>query len=447
MILSTSVVTGFKKAITEKMSGVASHITVTNLDNNSSFETRPLVLDVDLMNQILAVQHVRHIQPYALKHAIVKTKKEIQGILIKGIDKNFDWNAFSPNILEGEKINPADSSSLNKVMITQSLANAMGLKLGDTLPTYYLSQPRRLLRESVVKDHSATIFYSMIPKEAMEFGPELNYNTGNRDVFNFFYYVMNDSVTSTSPRAIKLKVNAIFETGIYELDQQLVIGSMALVQDMYGWTKNNISGYEIYIDNFDNESFADEWNKYVKILAAKDYKDPLIEAYDAISFTLPPDLYPSDIRSNYPEIFEWLPAIDVNGVIIRVLMVLVSIMAMLSTLLILIMEKTHMIGVLKALGLPNWGIQKVFLWHASYIILRGMIIGNLIGIGLVLVQFIWHPIKLDQDSYYLSYVPVDVDWFRYIMINVATFLICIVALVIPSFVISRITPVKAIRMD
>lgn len=447
MIVATSVVTGFKNAITEKMSGVASHITITNLDNNSSFETQPLVKDIDLMNSMLGIEHVRHIQPYALKHAIIKTKKEIQGILIKGINEDFDWNAFAPNIIEGEKIKPEDSAYFNKVMVTRSLANAMGLKLGDTLSTYYLSQPRRILRESVIKDHSATIFYSMIPKEALELGPELNYNTGNKDVFNFFYYVMNDSVSSTSPRAVKLKVNAIFETGIYELDQQLVIGSMSLVQDMYGWTSNNISGYEIYVDNFGNENLHDELNKFCKVATLKEYKDPLTETYDAVSFTLPADVYPSDIRSNYPEIFEWLPAIDVNGVIIRVLMVLVSIMAMLSTLLILIMEKTQMIGVLKALGLNNWGIQKVFLWHASYIIIRGMVIGNLIGIGLVMIQYWWQPIKLDQDSYYLSFVPVSVDWLRYLIINATTFLICLLALIIPSFVVSRITPVKAIRMD
>ena len=425
MIIATSVVTGFKKSITQKMSGVASHITITNLDNNTSFETKPLVKDIGFMNLVLGTEHIRHIQPYALKHAIIKTKKEIQGILIKGVDNNFDWKAFSPNLLEGERIDPADTNGRNKVMVTKALATAMGLKIGDTLFTYYIAQPRRILSDRVIKDHAGTIFYSMIPKDSLGMGQDFVYNTSNKEVFNYFNYVENDSLSSTAPRAVKLKVSGIFETGIYELDQQLVIGSLSLVQDMYNWTPNNISGYEIYVDDFDN----------------------LTKAYDAVSFITPQDLYPSDIRSNYPEIFEWLPAIDVNGVIIIILMVLVCMMAMLSTLLILIMEKTQMVGIYKALGMNNWELIKIFFWHGTYIYSRGFIIGNIIGIGFVLIQFFWQPLKLDQDSYYLSYVPVQIDWIRYALINLGTFLVCVPVILLPSLIVTTISPVKAIRID
>ncbi len=425
MILATSVVTGFKRSITQKMSGVASHITITNLDNNTSFETKPLVKDVGFMNTVLQTEHIRHIQPYALKHAIIKTKKEIQGIIIKGVDENFDWNAFSPNILEGTQLDPTDTLGRNKVMVTKALASAMGLKLGDTLFTYYIAQPRRILSDRVIRDHSATLFYSMIPESEDGMGPNDIYNTSNKEVFNFFEYVTRDSVSSTTPRAVKLRVAGIFETGIYELDQQLVMGSIGLVQDMYGWTPNNISGYEVYVDDFDN----------------------LTPTFQAVSFITPQELYPSDIRSNYPEIFEWLPAIDVNGIIIVVLMVLVAMMAMLSTLLILIMEKTYVVGILKSLGMNNWELIKTFFWHGTYIYIRGVIIGNIIGIGLVLIQFLWQPLKLDQDSYYLSYVPVHIDWMRYILINVGTFLVCAPIILLPTFIVIRISPVKAIRID
>lgn len=425
MILATSVVTGFKKSITQKMSGVASHITITNLDNNTSFETKPLVKDIGFMNTVLQTEHIRHIQPYALKHAIIKTKKEIQGIIIKGVDENFDWKAFSPNILEGTQLDPTDTLGRNKVMVTKALASAMGLKLGDTLFTYYIAQPRRILSDKVIRDHSATLFYSMIPQNEDGMGPDYIYNTSNKEVFNFFEYVTKDSVSSTSPRAVKLRVAGIFETGIYELDQQLVMGSIGLVQEMYGWTPNNISGYEVYVDDFDN----------------------LTPTFQAVSFITPQELYPSDIRSNYPEIFEWLPAIDVNGIIIVVLMVLVAMMAMLSTLLILIMEKTYVVGILKSLGMNNWELIKTFFWHGTYIYTRGVIIGNIIGIGLVLIQFIWQPLKLDQDSYYLSYVPVNIDWMRYILINVGTFLVCAPIILLPTLIVIRISPVKAIRLD
>lgn len=425
MILASSVVTGFKKSITEKMSGVASHITVTNLDNNTSFETRPLVKDPAFMNTVLQTEHVRHIQPYALKHAIIKTKKEIQGILIKGVDENFDWKAFAPNLLEGEKIDPTDTLNPNNVMVTKALANAMGLKLGDTLFTYYIAQPRRILSEKVLRTNAGSVFYSMIPKDESGLGQEYVYNTSNKEVFNFFSYVEKDSLSSTSPRAVKLKVKGIFETGIYELDQQLVMGTLPLVQSMYNWTPNNISGYEIYVDDFDN----------------------LTKTFDVVSFITPQDLYPSDIRSNYPEIFDWLPAIDVNGIIIVILMVLVCVMAMLSTLLILIMEKTQMIGIYKALGMKNWDIIKIFFWHGTYIYSRGFIIGNLIGIGMVFIQFYWHPVKLDQDSYYLSYVPMHIDWLRYLLINIGTFIVCVPVILLPGLVVTKISPVKAIRID
>lgn len=425
MIIATSVVIGFKQSITQKMSGVASHITITNLDNNTSFETKPLIKDIGFMNSVLQTEHIRHIQPYALKHAIIKTKKEIQGILIKGVDSNYDWKAFSPNLLEGERIDPADTNGQNKVMVTKALATAMGLKLGDTLFTYYISQPRRILSDRVIKDHSATIFYSMIPKVGVELGPDQIYNTSNKEVFNYFNYIEADSVSNITPRAVKLKVAGIFETGIYELDQQLVMGSLSLVQSMYGWTPNNISGYEIYVDNFDNLEIA----------------------YKSVSFIAPQELYPSDIKSNYPEIFEWLPAIDVNGIIIIVLMVLVCMMAMLSTLLILIMEKTQMVGIFKALGMKNFELIKIFFWHGTYIYVRGVIIGNIIGIGLVLIQYFWQPLKLDQDSYYLSYVPVQIDWMRYLLINIGTFIVCVPVILLPSLIVTKISPVKAIRLD
>lgn len=425
MIVATSVVTGFKSSITQKMSGVASHITITNLDNNTSFETKPLVKEVDLMNTILSTPNVRHIQPYALKHAIIKTQKEIQGILIKGVDKSFDWEAFAPNILEGKQIDPGDSVAQNKVMVAGALAKALGLKVGDTLFTYYISQPRRLLTERVVRDHSSTMFYSMLDDDPSRISPEGTYTTSNAQVHGFFEYIEQDSITPTAPRATKLQVQAIFETGIYELDQQLVISSIGLVQGMYGWTSENISGYEVFVNDFDQ----------------------LSDTYQAVSFITPQELYPSDIRANYPEIFEWLPAIDVNGIIIIVLMVLVAMMAMLSTLLILIMEKTYVVGILKSLGMSNWGLIKTFFWHGTYIYSRGFIIGNIIGIGLVLIQFFWQPIKLDQNSYYLSYVPVSVDWVRYLLINVGTFLVCAPIIFLPTLIVVKISPVKAIRLD
>jgi lipoprotein-releasing system permease protein len=162
---------------------------------------------------------------------------------------------------------------------------------------------------------------------------------------------------------------------------------------------------------------------------------------------LPASHYVSNIRENYPEIFEWLPTIDINSTIITVLMITVSIMAMISTLLILILEKTTFIGILKAMGMNNLQLRKIFIYHSVFIILQGMMYGNLIGIGLCWIQKKWGLIKLDIESYYLSEVPIHLDLIHIISLNVLTFLICIIALLVPSYLVSRISPVKAIRMD
>src|SRR5690606_24346841 len=162
---------------------------------------------------------------------------------------------------------------------------------------------------------------------------------------------------------------------------------------------------------------------------------------------LPSDLYASNVKENFPDIFGWLPTVDMNSIIIIVLMIIVSIMAMISTLLILILEKTNMIGILKSLGMPNFNIRKIFLYQAGFIIIRGMIIGNIMGLLLCFLQLQFGIFKLDQESYYLSEVPVLLNVGYILMINLLTFLVSTAALIFPTYLVTRITPLDAIRVD
>jgi lipoprotein-releasing system permease protein len=159
------------------------------------------------------------------------------------------------------------------------------------------------------------------------------------------------------------------------------------------------------------------------------------------------DLNARTIRELYPQMFDWLELQDMNVIIILILMVLVSGMAMISTLLILILERTNMIGVLKALGARNVSIRRIFLYNAAYIIGKGLLYGNIVGISICLLQSYFGIIRLPQESYFMSVVPINLDFIHIIVLNVSTLFVCTLMLLLPSFVVSRITPVKAIRFD
>ena len=219
------------------------------------------------------------------------------------------------------------------------------------------------------------------------------------------------------------KVVGIFDTSIDEIDKTYVVGDLSLIKRLNDWNPNEIGGYEIRIADFDR-------------LAATD---------NFVSDNLPLKLKANTLMENYPVIFEWLPLLDVNARVMLVLMLIVAVINMISALLIMILERTAMIGMLKAMGATNWNIQKVFLYNASYLIGLGLIFGNLLGLGLSLFQYKTHFFKLDPESYYMTFVPIKLELMDVVMLNIGTMIICLLVLIIPSMLVSKITPVKAIR--
>ncbi|MCX7744275.1 MAG: FtsX-like permease family protein [Flavobacteriales bacterium] len=398
MILAVSIVNGFKKGITEKLTGITSHIQITKLSASSSLETEPIDSKPAFYNEIKSMPEVNHIQSFVVKHGILKTKKEIQGVVIKGVGDDFNWKFFQQHLKEGAILTSLENEeSIKNIIISKLIANKLNVSVNDSLYVYFLSRIKKPLYQ-IPDDFPHDEYYEMLIK---------------------------DSITESKPYAMKLRVTGIYETGMYEMDNQLILAHQWLVQDMYKWNRNQISGFEITL---------------------KDYRN-LDDITWVIDSKVPVDLYVSNIRENYPEIFEWLPTIDINSIIIIILMILVSIMAMISTLLILILEKTNMIGILKALGMSNFQVRKIFILQAAYIIIQGLILGNIFGIGLCLIQFHFGIIKLDQQSYYLSEVPVLIDWLKIAGINLLTFINCIFVLIFPSYLITRISPVQAIRVS
>jgi lipoprotein-releasing system permease protein len=226
-------------------------------------------------------------------------------------------------------------------------------------------------------------------------------------------------------RARRFTVSGIYNTGLAEFDLKFIFGDIRQIQKLNGWSSDSISGFDVYINDF---SQLDKMGKIV---------------YKEVGY----DLNARTIRDLYPQMFDWLELQDMNVIIILILMVLVSGMAMISTLLILILERTNMIGVLKALGARNMSIRRIFLYNAAYIISKGLLFGNIAGIGICLLQKYFSIVSLPQESYFMSVVPINLDIIQILLLNIGTLGICTLMLLLPSFIISRITPVKAIRFD
>jgi ABC-type transport system, involved in lipoprotein release, permease component len=374
MILAVAIVTGFKSEITNKVTGFGSHIQITNYDNNSSFETQPIdksIIDTNLIKKIPGIQHI---QAFATKPGILKTKSEIQGIILNGIGKDYDWSFFSKNLVEGEVFKLEEKKS-NEILISEKLSKLLQVKIGDKISVYFIQQP---------------------------------------------------------PRERRFVISGIYNTGMEEFDKLFLVCDMRHIQKLNDWEENQVSGYEIFIDDFNEIS---ELTYLVKQSTASSFTQ------DGASVKV------RNIVRKYPQIFSWLEMLDLNVWIILSLMILVAGINMVSGLLIIILEKTNMIGILKALGTQNWSIRKVFLYQSSMIIGKGMLWGNVIGIGLCLLQYYFEIIPLDPTNYYVDTVPVNLKLSHLLLLNVGSLIATVAMLLIPSYLITKISPAKAIKFD
>lgn len=224
-------------------------------------------------------------------------------------------------------------------------------------------------------------------------------------------------------RRRKLHISGIYQTGLEDLDKLYVIGDLQLIQRLNNWDKTQAGGYELFIEDI---SRLDELT-----LEVHQNVDENLQAYS--------------VKEIYPLIFEWLSLLDMNAIVLLILMLLVAGINMISALLIMILERTNMIGILKALGADNFRIRKIFMYNAVYLTGIGMLIGNIVGLGFCFLQDRYHLIGLDQTNYYVDYVPVDLSLLSVVLLNCCTFIVCVLMLIIPSMIVSRVNPVKAIR--
>ncbi|MCD6091927.1 MAG: ABC transporter permease [Bacteroidales bacterium] len=371
MLLSVSIVTGFKKEVREKVTGFAGHIQISKYDSNSSFETLPIVFSDSLRQGLEEIKGIKHVQSVATKAGIMQAKEDILGIVLKGVGDDFDATFFAQNLLEGHFPNIKADKISNEILISKKIADQLQLDLKDTVRVYFINN------------------------------------------------------TETNTRGRRLFVSGIYETSLEEFDESFVLADQRHVQRLNNWTDDQVSTIEIFVKDFDQMEAITEL-----VYSKLDY-----------------NLTASNAKDRFPQIFDWLALQDINVVVILALMLLISSVSMISTLLVLILERTTTIGVLKALGAQNVSIRKIFLYQAVYIIVRGLFWGNLLGIGLAVLQKYFGLIKLDQANYYMSEVPINLAVLPLLGVNALTLIIILLFLLIPSFVVSKINPVAAIRYE
>lgn len=368
MIITIAIVKGYKFEIRNKIIGFSTHIQITRLDLNNSFQSSPVETDSLMEHLISSQEGVNHIQKFSIKAGIIKTKDEFEGIVLKGVDKNYNWRFIQDHLKTGETLAMNDSVTCNDILLSQKTVSKLNLKLGDPVVIYFVQDP---------------------------------------------------------PRARKFKLAGIYKTGFDEMDGLYAFADMRHVQKLNNWNTNEISGYEVSIVDYDR----------------------LDELKDKVQMLTPFNLEVQSIRKLHPQLFDWLNLLDLNVVIIIILMMIVACINMSTALLILIVERSNMIGILKAMGTRNGSVVRVFIYMAVYLMMAGMFLGNLIGIGLCWSQKTFAWFKLPQEAYYLSEIPIKLEMADVMMINAGAFIICILVMIIPSGFVLKILPSKAIRFE
>lgn len=372
MIVSIATGTGLQQKIRQKVAAFNGHVIISNYNNNQSdVSTEPLSINQSFYPKFKNIEGINHIQAVASKDGIIRTENAFEGVIYKGVGKDYQWNNLQEYLVSGRI--PNVSSNLNQeVLISQYLANRLELKLGDSFNTFFIKEEANKI-----------------------------------------------------PNSRRFKIVGIYNSGFQEFDAVYIIGDIRHIQRINKWKPNQIGSFEVFIDDFTQ------------------IKEKGEEIYNETSSTLDS----KTIVEKYYYIFDWLKLFDFNIIVILIIMIAVSTINMVVALLVLILERTQMIGILKSMGANNWTIRKIFLYNAFYLIIRGLFWGNLIGISLLLIQKYFGIIKLNPESYYVNQAPVEINLLYIVALNLGTVIICLFVLLIPSYIITKISPAKTIRFE
>jgi lipoprotein-releasing system permease protein len=396
MILTSAIIAGFKKEISQKIFGFWGHIHITDSNINRNFELYPINKNETFYQDIREIKQldyvskaniagielddkvqdkttfggVKGVHPYIMMPGLLSTKEHFHGMLLKGVDEEYDWHKMEAFITDGKKITYLQDSVSSDLLLSKNIATKLQISVGDKVVLSFIRENEQIKK--------------------------------------------------------RFQVCGIYNTGLEEYDKRFGLVDIGKLQDILHWQTNEVQGMEVVLEDVRD---LDVYAEYI---------------YYEI---LPQEFYAESIRSKFPGIFEWLKLQDINETIILQLMVLVAIINMITVLLILILERTQMIGILKSLGMNNWRVRKIFMYHAGYIILFGLIIGNVLGLGIAFLQQKYSFISLDEANYYLSTAPIDINWTNILLLNIGTLVVTLVFLILPTMLVTRITPIKALRFE
>ena len=377
MIVTVSVVLGFKHTVRDKVVGFGSHIQVMNVHAPSMTEGGKSVCVGDSLLQALAdVEGVRHAARVSMAQGILKTDEDFLGVLFKGVGPEYDTDFLNECLIDGELPVFCDTATNYPLVISKTMADKLLLKVGDRIHAYFIS--------------------------------------------------------SDDVRARRFTVSAVYQTNMKRFDDLVCITDLYATQKINGWVGDECTGAELLVGDF---SRLDETSRRVALM--------LKGRFDANGNIMAPQT----ITSAYPQVFSWLELLDINVWIILALMIAVAGFTMISGLLIIILERTQMIGVLKALGARNGMVRHTFLWFSVFIIGRGLLWGNIVGIGLVVLQQLTGIVRLDPQTYYVSQAPMELNLPLILLLNVVTLFVSILVLVGPSYLVSRIEPARSMRYE
>jgi lipoprotein-releasing system permease protein len=370
MMISMATGAGFQHKIRDKISGFKGHVQITNYDdNNSEISITPIDKNQEFYPEFKSIDGIKNVQIFANKGGMIRTATDFEGIVLKGVSTDYDWSFFKEYLVEG-KLPNFNQRRVRDVLLSKTLVDRMQLALSDTINVHFLKSTKNKI-----------------------------------------------------PSRYKFVIVGVYDTGFGQFDKSLMIGDIKEVQRLNKWDDNQIGGFEVLLDNFD------------------DIEQKGNEIYSAIGSTL----NSNTIVESYDVIFDWIELFDNNVWFIIGIMILVASINMITALLVLILERVQMIGILKALGSDNLGVRKIFLYNATYLILKGLLWGNIIGLSLLLLQHYFGFITLDPASYHVTTVPIYINIFSIIMLNVGTLILCFLMLLIPSYIITKINPSKSIK--
>lgn len=371
MIITLAFVNGFQEKVADKIFGFWGHIRVQKYDAGKSLisEELPLTKNTAIENSMATTPGVVSYQSFATKSAVLESNKEIEGVLIKGIEKNENHTALKQFLVAGRWIHFTDSLYSKETIVSDAVAKQLQIKINDTIKVHFVAT--------------------------------------NSDAQKTYR---------------KLVVVGFYHTGIDEYDKLFMIADINLIRRINNWEPNQIGGYEVFIHQYQNINAVSS----------------------TLSNALPSEWMSKSIKEVYPNIFDWLDIQDVNRNVVFVVMGIVALINLITCLLILMLERTNMIGLLKSMGATNWTIQKIFIVYASFITLAGVGFGLVIGLGICFLQQATGFITLDEASYYISVAPVKIIGWQVAAVCAGTTVVCFVSLFLPTLLIPKISPVKAI---